>query len=192
MLFHKLQRAAREEGENGSVLVDFALALIPFLFIVMTIIEVSLMLVTQQVLDARVNDAARMITGGGLLGETTGQAAARIRSTVCGANTLVLISAERCNSELLIDVRAVSAGSTIPAPIANGSINAAAFSVSSTGGASILLVRVGITLPQMSPFWSTTFNNLGDGRRLLVSEAIAKVDPFAEYNSTGSSATPVF
>lgn len=178
--------------QRGSSLIEFALVLPPILLVATTILEVSAAMIAQQVLDTRTADAARMITKGGLDGLTVAAASDKIRATVCQGEVLPFLTGAACTSSLQVGVQAVVGGAAIPPAVTGGAINGAAFSVTATSGASVYLIRTGLTLPSMSAYWSSSLNNLSNGRRFIISGAIAKVDPYAKYDSTGSSPAPVF
>ncbi|MFG1270765.1 TadE/TadG family type IV pilus assembly protein [Xanthobacter sp. DSM 14520] len=182
----------RIADDRGSNVVEFGLVLLPFLLVVVTIIEVSLTLVSQQVLDTRTADAARLISRGGISGLNASQAAEAVKNTVCNGTVVPFFSSGTCRANLLIGLQDVTGSTPIPPAITGGATNSAAFSITATGGSSILLLRTGLVMPAMSTFWNSAMNNLGNGRRLLTSGAITKVDPYAEYNTSGSSSPPEF
>jgi Flp pilus assembly protein TadG len=105
--------------EVGTAAVDFALVLLPFLVVLMSIIEASIVLFAGQVLQTATTNASRLILTGQV--QNAGWSASQFKSSVC-ANLTVMFN---CTSNLYIDVRAFSFGSpvTLPSPTnSNGTL----------------------------------------------------------------------
>ncbi len=184
-----MRSMASARTERGSVTLETALILFPFLVVVVAIIELTLTLAAQEMLDSNTARAARELSVGGIIGTNNTTAATKVRDLVCDGGLMVM-NATRCKAELKVGITAVSGTGTIPRTVVGGAINSAAFTVSVSPNA-ILLVRTGIAVPKFLNVMSPS-SILDTGMRFLTSGAIAKLDPYAEYNKNGSSVAPSF
>lgn len=175
-------------NESGVTAIETAIVLFPFLIVVISLIESATILVTQRFLDISTENAARQIS---LTYQGAGANAGNIvRNQVCSEITLPFFTESQCRSALHIGILPITGTTQVPATIINGQVNSAAFTVS-VNSASILLVRTGLEVPKI--FTSLSFNgSLASGKRLLVSGAVSKADPYAEFNANGTSPSPAF
>jgi len=97
-------------SESGTAAVDFALVLLPFLALLMAIIESSIVLFAGQVLQTATTNSARLILTGQV--QNAGWSAAQFQNSVC-ANLTVMFN---CANNLFIDVRAFSNFATVSLP----------------------------------------------------------------------------
>lgn len=178
-----LRRAARDD--HGSIIVEFAFAIVPLVYAIVAVAEIGGTLVTQQVLDQVTFQAAEQVANGALIGKSESDAVAIIKSSICAKN-LALIDPSACNAGLHVDVRDVSAGTTVPSSLnADGTINTGAFGFQSVPDANLIMVRAAIPLPQISPIPNPALNNMPGGR-LLVSTSVTRLESYARYNQTGT------
>lgn len=97
-------------NESGSAAVDFALVLLPFLMVLMAIIESGLVLLASSVLDTATANSARLILTG--QAQTSSMTAAQFKSTVCASLTVMF----NCTAKLYVDVESFSSFSAISLP----------------------------------------------------------------------------
>jgi Flp pilus assembly protein TadG len=106
-------------NQSGGAAVDFALVLLPFLALLMAIIESALLLFAGQVLQTATTNAARQILTGQV--QNGGTTASQFQSNVC-ANLTVMFS---CAANLYVDVRSFASFSSVSLPSvtnANGTL----------------------------------------------------------------------
>jgi Flp pilus assembly protein TadG len=98
-------------SESGGAAVDFALVLLPFLAILMAIIESAIVLFAGQVLQTATTNSARQILTG--QAQTSGMSAAQFQTSVCASLTVMF----KC-SNLNVDVRSFSSFGSVSVPSA--------------------------------------------------------------------------
>ena len=168
---------------HGFAALDLALVLPAVLALVLALIDIATTVVAQAALDHAVGRAAARIERGSLAPDAGPDA---VRTEVCVFAAIPLLPRETCGSALLLDMRPLS-GSGPPAPLVDGTINAAAFGMASGGDGEILLLRAGLRIPMLLPLGLPLLGNLSDGGRLVVSSAMTRVDPLAGYNAGAGS-----
>jgi Flp pilus assembly protein TadG len=125
--------------EEGASAVDFALVLLPFLAVMMVIIESAILLLAGQVLQTSATNAARLILTG--QAQTGNFSAAQFKSAVC-ANMTVMFN---CANNLYVDVRNYPNYAIVPPPSptnANGTLNTGSYLFSPGGPGDIVIVRL--------------------------------------------------
>lgn len=134
--------AALAHSRSGATAVEFSLVMIPFLALTLAIIETSVMVFTQAILQGAVSEAARLVrTGQSSVQGSSGETA--FSNDVC-TNLFGMVDC----TKLVYDLRSFTNFSaiSIPVPDANGGTSGASYNtgVSSTtaGAASIVTVRV--------------------------------------------------
>lgn len=174
--------------DQGITTIETAIVLIPFIIVVIGLIESAAILVTQRFLDIGTANAARQIS-------LTYQGASAnagniVRNEVCAKIAIPFFTESQCQSVLHVGILPITGSTQVPATIVNGQLNNAAFTISADS-ASILLVRTALEVPKI--FTSLSFSgSLASGNRLLVSGAVSKADPYAEFNANGASPSPSF
>jgi Flp pilus assembly protein TadG len=131
------QRFLRSEA--GGAAVDFALVLLPFLTVLMVIVQSAIVLLAGQVLQTAATSAARLILTG--QAQTASFSAAQFKTSIC-ANLTVMFN---CAGNLYIDVESFSSFTNISlsSPTnANGTLNTAGFGYSPGNPGDIVVVRL--------------------------------------------------
>lgn len=130
------------KARDGAAALEFALVMVPFLALTMAIIETTVMVFTDAILQNAVTETARMVR--------TGQTAVLGSSGASAFSTAVcdqLFGLVDC-SKLVFDLRSFSSFSaiSIPVPDANGGTDGASYSTgdssSSSGTADVVTARV--------------------------------------------------
>ncbi len=138
----RFPRAAKRRflaNEEGAGAVDFALVLLPFLAVLMVIIESAIVLFAGQVLQTSASNAARLILTG--QAQSANYTATQFKNAVC-ANLTVMFN---CASNLYIDVRTFSSFSavSVPSPTnTNGTLNTTSFGYAPGTSGDIVVVRL--------------------------------------------------
>jgi Flp pilus assembly protein TadG len=126
-------------NEEGAGAVDFALVLLPFLAVLMVIIESAVVLFAGQVLQTSASNAARLILTG--QAQTGNYTATQFKNAIC-ANLTVMFN---CANNLYVDVRTFASFSavSVPSPTnANGTLNTASFGYAPGTSGDIVVVRL--------------------------------------------------
>ena len=162
--------------EKAATAVEFGLVALPFIALLVAIIETAVLFLAGQNLESAVDTAARLIRTGqaqedGLTGDT-------FKAQVCN-EAIVLPD---CTDSLHIDVRIYSSFSsmTITDPVdANGNVDYTTFIYDAGHGGDIVLVRAYYEWPTFSKMLGLNFANLTNGNHLIAAVAAFKNEPFA-------------
>lgn len=176
--WRRTQRLLRQFGreEKAATAVEFGLVAIPFIALLVAIIETAVLFLAGQNLESAVDTAARLIRTGqaqedGLTGDT-------FKAQIC-TEAIVLPD---CTGSLHIDVRTYTSFSsmTITDPVdANGNVDYTTFIYNAGHGGDIVLVRAYYEWPTFSRMLGLNFANLTNGNHLLAAVAAFKNEPFA-------------
>jgi Flp pilus assembly protein TadG len=98
-------------SESGTAAVDFAMVLLPFLALLMAIIESAIVLFAGQVLQTATTNAARLVLTGQV--QNSGWSAQQFQNSVC-ANLTVMFN---CANNLYIDISSYPSFSSVPSPM---------------------------------------------------------------------------
>jgi Flp pilus assembly protein TadG len=126
-------------SEAGGAATEFALVMLPFLTVLMVIIQSAIVLLAGQVLQTAATNAARLILTG--QAQTASYSAAQFKSAIC-ANLTVMFN---CTNNLYVDVASFSNFTPISlsSPTnANGTLNTTGFGYSPGNAGDIVVVRL--------------------------------------------------
>jgi Flp pilus assembly protein TadG len=190
-IFRRLAR-----NRKGMVLVEFAFAGPPFLFLLCVILDLSMMLATQMVLEGAARDAARLIRTG--QAQSAGSPITTFQTLLC-SDMSSLMSVSTCDANVIFEVQtfgsfgAISMTScTYNANNGNPPQNGTACSFTPGTGGQIVSVQASYSYPFMIPWVSACFSGgscwfgvgtingstAGTGTVPLVSTVIFKNEPF--------------
>ena len=176
-LFARFRRS-----EDGATAVEFALISVPFLALLVAILETALLFWTSQVLEEAVSETSRRLLTGEALTRYTGNAATNtqaFKNDVC-ANAPGLVDC----SKLVIDVRSYTSfanaknGTDGTNPISAGGLNTTGFGYTAPQPQQIVVVRAVLEYPLYFTYWSASLANIGSGRRGIVASATFRTEPF--------------
>lgn len=160
-------------NESGSTAIEFAMVAMPFLMLLVVIIEIGLAFFASQVLDNAVADSARLIRTGQAHQASLDQAGFKqeVLNRLPG-----FFSADR----LSVDVKTFSSFSTWTSqPVIDADNNLIDNFVYQPGNASqIVVVRAFYRWPMVGALLGVDFADLADGSRLLGSIAAFRNEPF--------------
>ncbi len=156
-------------------MVEFSLIAIPFLMLIMGIVEVGLIFWAGYELENATAVAARLVRTG--QAQTGGYTVSQLRSQLC-QNVVILAN---CNSKLQISVQTYStfAGITSPSAVnSNGGLQTS-FTYSPGGPGAIVFFVAFYEWPLTTPLVSSALANLGDGNYLLQSSFAFRNEPYS-------------
>lgn len=169
---------ALRRNQDGAAAVEFAFVAVPFFGLLFAIMETALLFWTSQILETAVANASRTIYTGQFQSANAGagaEIAAKFKTELC-KHAITLVT---CNSPAVhVDVRAFKPGDTLPALIKDGKVDPAGFGYQATTAGQIVLVRVAVEYPVFVPTLSRLDANLGNGKRLIMSTATFRNEPF--------------
>jgi len=175
-------------ARQGATAVEFALILMPFLLLLMAIIELSLIFVVTVGLDGATTAAARQIRTGSfqLSGAST---KTDFRNLVC-SKLPVLPSG--CDANVFVDVRTFNTFADLSANFAqSGATFVDSATCFSPGKArDIVLVRVYYQWPLVTPGVMMAFaDNPATGQRMLSSASVFRNEPYNDDPPVGAKCT---
>jgi len=166
-------RFLRHEGAGAAV--DFALVLLPFLMVLMTIIESALVLLAGQVLQTSATNASRLILTG--QAQNAGYSAAQFKSTICASLTVMF----NCTNNLYVDVESFSSFSTISLSNptnANGTLNTGGFGYSPGNPGNIVVVRLMYQWPIFAAGLAVGLVNSANSTNTLIATVAFRNEPY--------------
>lgn len=166
----KVRRFGKDD--EGVTAVEFAILAAPFFFLLMTIIETSLMFFAGQVLESSVDDVARRIRTG-QLDETLTQA--QLRTEICNASA-VLFDCDDLNIDLQV-VATFSDLGDMPEPD-GGALDPGDFGFTAPGSERIVMVTVMSEWPIFTNYVQGYLSDLSNGNALLTAVAAFRTEPF--------------
>lgn len=162
-------------NESGASAVEFGMVLLPFLAVLMAIIESSIVLFAGQVLQTATTNSARLILTGQV--QNSGWTAAQFQSNVC-ANLSAMFN---CANNLYIDVRAFSSFSSVTLPSAtnaNGTLsNNYVFQPGNPGD--VVVVRLIYQWPVYASALGIGIATTAGNTNTLVATAAFRNEPYA-------------
>jgi Flp pilus assembly protein TadG len=160
-------------NESGGAAVDFALVMLPFLAVLMAIIESAIVLLAGQVLQTATTNASRQILTG--QAQKSGWSAAQFQNYVCGGLTVMFNCAK-----LYIDVRSFPSFTSVVLPSVtnpNGTLtNNYVFSPGNPGD--VVVVRLIYQWPIYASGLGISQAILANNANTLVSTAAFRNEPY--------------
>ena len=161
---------------RGVAAVEFALIAFPFFVLIFGLIEVVMIFILTSTLDYGVMEAARRVRTGEL--QTSGQGLTEFKTAVCGK----LFNLLDCDTKLMIDVRKFDTFAATdfdkPPVDKDGNLTQGQFGFAPGGPDDIVVVRAFYTWSLLTPVISAPMANMSGGRRLLISTATFRNEPF--------------
>jgi len=168
------------KGRDGAAAVEFALIALPFLMLVMGILEVALIYLVSTTLENATSDAARQIRTGQFQNGSTVTPAAFV-TQICSEMTWLGSS---CASNLFVDVRTYTSYTAItePTPISNKQITQASLTFAPGTAGSIVMVRAFYQWQLFTPGLDLMVATLNGGSTLITATAAFKNEPYGSAN----------
>lgn len=161
--------------ESGATALEFALVGVPFTFLLIGIIEMSLMFAAMSVLHGATNEGARLVRTGQVQ-QTTGDPEDLFQSAVC-AHADTLLSCARLQYEV-VQIPSFSSfsdyapqtnadGEFVPRPFDPGGVN------------DTVLIRTYYRYPLLTPFIGDMLADGPDRTKILMSTIVLQTEPYA-------------
>jgi Flp pilus assembly protein TadG len=166
-------------NEAGGAAVDFALVLLPFLTLLMAIIESAIVLFAGQVLQTATTSAARQILTGQV--QNGGLSLSQFQANVC-ANLTVMFN---CANNLYIDVESFSSFSSVSltnVTNANGTLNTAGYQFRPGNPGDVVVVRLIYQWPIIGSALGFGLVTSANNTNTLVATAAFRNEPYTVTN----------
>lgn len=174
-------------NQNGATAIEFAFISVPFLALLIGIMEMALMFWTNQILDEAVTRASRTLLTGEARGLYTGtNAADSFKREICRQAPALI----DC-TKLSIDVRTYDNGNAGVQgragrnPVRNGRLDTSGFGYTEPGAGRLVVVTAVLDYKLLMPTWAifgeavdVPLVNIGNGHRALVASTAFQSEPF--------------
>jgi Flp pilus assembly protein TadG len=165
---------------KGATAIEFGLLSFPFFFMLMMIVETSIVFWTRQVLQEATQQASRTILTGEsrtLYGGSPAAQTQAFRDTVCGL--MRTTTAADCANRLFIDVQPLASfPGTVDSMVQGSAIDPSGFSMRQPGPSQIVLVRTVYTLPVFTTGFFGEMSRLTNGNNALEATVAFRTEPF--------------
>ncbi|MEM8877318.1 MAG: TadE family protein [Pseudomonadota bacterium] len=161
--------------------VEFALVAAPFLAVIFAILQIGLIFMAGQSLDAATSEASRMIRTGEA--HDAGMGTNQFRDMICGSTSIL----PDCSGRLQIDVRRVAnfSDAAMRGEIVDGELDDENFGFDIGAANEIIVVRAFYEWPVWVPFLALPdgepikYGDLDSGNFLLTSALVFRNEPFS-------------
>lgn len=162
---------------DGSVAVEFAQIAIPFIFMMIAIIELSLFFAAANMLEGGLNESARMIRIGALQQEVVRPQEEVFREAIC-SNVMVLIKCEDVDIEVVTmnDDSFSSTADLEPVYDEDGRLVERPFDAG--GSDDVVMIRAAYRYQLMTPLFSRLFTKTADHTIPIMSTVILRTEPY--------------
>ncbi|MEM8988394.1 MAG: TadE/TadG family type IV pilus assembly protein [Pseudomonadota bacterium] len=162
------------KDKRGSTALEFGLVSLPFLGLVMSVIEVGMLYFTSAAVDDAVQATSRLIRTGQVQADNLSQD--DFRQLICDR----LSSFGPCSSKLTVEVRNFSNFSGLPndAPVcSNSSSSTTSYDPGSSG--EVIMVRVCYVYKIFTPGLGINLADFGQDEKAVVSTLVFRNEPFS-------------
>lgn len=161
-------------GEDAATAVEFALVAFPFIFLLVGIIELSIMFAAMSTLDAATNDAARLIRTGQVQ-QTNDDPQQMFEEVLCEKVGTFL----PCNAIQyeVITMNGFSDFASYPASFdEDGNLESSGFNPGSVDD--VVLIRAAFRYPLLTPLLAEAFSNGPNNTRLMITTVVLETEPY--------------
>ena len=165
-------------NRRAATAVEFALIALPFVMLLIGIVEIGMVFMVASALESATDVAARQIRIGAMQSQTTAPTAATFKTAVCGQMVWL---AGVCTSNLEVDVRTFTQFQSIalPNPVSGGALLAQPQLQFSLGGpGSIVLVRTYLPWTLIAPMLDKMATQTSNGQIIISATATFRNEPY--------------
>jgi len=179
----------RRDSRRGSAAIEFAMLAPVFFLFLFGLIETGVIYFAQATLTNAIDDAARTVRTGKLMGTLT---ADQMKDAVCngiatrqdGTGPMGLMSWDTCKATLQVDMRVFDgfSGANYPSVIkADGSLDVNNMTVQATDACKVVLFRAYYPWTVLTPFLGSLMSNMPSGNQVLLGAAAAfRTEPYPD------------
>lgn len=161
-------------GEDAATAVEFALVAFPFIYLLVGIVELSLMFAAMSTLDAATNDAARLIRTGQVQ-QTNGDPQEMFEDLLC-SKINVFLSCSGVQYEV-ITMNGFSDFASYPASFdEDGNLQSSGFDPGSVDD--VVLIRAAYRYPLLTPLLGAAFADGPNNTKLMVTTVVLETEPY--------------
>ena len=162
-------------NEDGSTAMEFSLLAVPFMFTVISLIELALFFTTSMILENAVQDSSRLIKTGSLQ-QSGGTPLDEFLEEVCNEGGIFL----DCDAiQYQVDQLTSFEDDIEPVVNEDGDMDPSdLFNISDVTAGCIALVRLSYPFTFITPVYSNLWSNYNDGVRVIMSTVVFQVEPY--------------
>jgi Flp pilus assembly pilin Flp len=162
------------KGEDAATAVEFALVAFPFTYLLIGIIELSVMFAAMSTLDAATNSAARLIRTGQVQ-QTTGDPEEMFADELC-QQASVFLACNKIQYEVIHMDNFSDFESYPPSYDDDGNMISQGFDPGSVDD--VILIRAAYHYPLLTPLIGAVFSDSPDNTRLMVTTVVLETEPY--------------
>jgi Flp pilus assembly protein TadG len=162
---------------EGSVAVEFALISIPFVYLTIAIVELSLFFAAANMLEGGVNESARMIRTGQLQAQAQEDQEAIFREAVCD-KLFVLINCENVQIEVVAIGEGTFIGIEDLEPVYDDDGNLVPREFNAGDSKDVVMIRASYRYQLLTPLFSRLFSKEEDHTIPLLTTVILQTEPY--------------
>jgi Flp pilus assembly protein TadG len=162
------------KGEDAATAVEFALVAFPFTYLLIGIVELSVMFAATSTLDAATNDAARLIRTGQVQ-QTNGDPQQMFEELLC-EKASVFLPCTGIQYEVITMSGFSDFGSYPPSYDEDGNLQSAGFNPGSVDD--VVLIRAAYRYPLMTPLLGAAFSDGPNNTKLMVTTVVLETEPY--------------
>jgi Flp pilus assembly pilin Flp len=161
-------------GEDAATAVEFALVAFPFTYLLIGIVELSIMFAAMSTLDAATNDAARLIRTGQVQ-QTTGDPQQLFEDLLC-SKVSVFLPCDKIQYEV-ITMSGFSDFASYPASFdEDGNLESSGFDPGSVDD--VVLIRAAYRYPLLTPLLGSAFSDGPNNTKLMITTVVLETEPY--------------
>ncbi len=161
-------------GEEAATAVEFALVAFPFIYLLIGIVELSIMFAGMSTLDAATNDAARLIRTGQVQ-QTNGDPQQMFEDLLC-ERASVFLPCSAIQYEV-ITMSGFSDFASFPASYdEDGNLQSSGFNPGAVDD--VVLIRAAYRYPLMTPLLGAAFSDGPNNTKLMVTTVVLETEPY--------------
>lgn len=161
-------------GDDAATAVEFALIAFPFIYLLVGIVELSIMFAAMSTLDSATNDAARLIRTGQVQ-QTSGDPQQMFEELLCSKVSGFLPCANIKYE--VITMSGFSDFASYPATFdENGDLDSAGFNPGSVDD--VVLIRTAYRYPLLTPLLGAAFADGPNNTKLMITTVVLEAEPY--------------
>lgn len=169
------------KDREGTTAIEFAMIAMPFTYLLIAIVEISLMMTAFNLLQAGTGEVSRMIRTGALQQEDAASQEVLFAQALCD-RIEAFIPCDNVEYEV-VPMESFSQAATYEASFdSEGGLVSGGFALG--GPTDIMLIRTVYRYPLMTPFFAQVMADGPGNTRLLMSTQVMEVEPYDD-NQTG-------
>lgn len=162
------------KGEDAATAVEFALVAFPFTYLLIGIVELSIMFAAMSTLDAATNDASRLIRTGQVQ-QTNGDPQQMFQDLLC-EKASVFLPCSAIQYEVITMSGFSDFGSYPASYDEEGNLQSAGFNPGSVDD--VILIRASYRYPLLTPLLGAAFADGPNNTKLMVTTVVLETEPY--------------